>query len=78
MLLSTAESATYSAAEVAGRLRVDLRTGLKWPEANNRTKIVGYNELNAFEEEPTWKKYIQQFKNPLILLLLGKVISIGM
>lgn len=23
------------------------------------------------EEEPTWKKYIEQFKNPLIMLLLG-------
>jgi P-type Ca2+ transporter type 2C len=71
MLLTTAESSTYSAAEVAGRLRVDIRTGLRWAEANNRSNICGYNELNAGEEEPTWKKYIQQFKNPLILLLLG-------
>lgn len=23
------------------------------------------------QEEPTWKKYIEQFKNPLIMLLLG-------
>ena len=23
------------------------------------------------EEEPVWKKYLEQFKNPLIILLLG-------
>lgn len=73
MLLSTAESSAYSAQEVAARLRVDVRTGLRWSEANSRSKIVGYNELNALDDEPPWMKYVQQFKNPLILLLLGKL-----
>lgn len=72
MLLSTMEASHYSAQEVAARLRVDVRTGLRWAEANSRSKIVGYNELNALDDEPTWMKYVQQFKNPLILLLLGK------
>lgn len=72
MLLSTAESSTYSTSEVASRLHTDLRTGLSWSEAVSRSKIIGYNELNALEDDPTWKKYIQQFKNPLILLLLGE------
>ncbi|XP_055705047.1 calcium-transporting ATPase type 2C member 1 [Phlebotomus papatasi] len=74
MLLSTTESSILSASEVAGRLQVDLRTGLRWSEANYRAKIVGYNELHAPEDDPTWKKYIQQFKNPLILLLLGSAL----
>lgn len=74
MLLTTAESSTLSANEVAGRLRVDVRTGLRWQEAKNRAKIIGYNELHAPDEEPTWKKYIEQFKNPLILLLLGSAL----
>uniref|UniRef100_A0A1Q3F825 Calcium-transporting ATPase n=3 Tax=Culex tarsalis TaxID=7177 RepID=A0A1Q3F825_CULTA len=74
MLLSTAEASTYSAQEVAARLRVDVRTGLRWAEANSRSKIVGYNELNALDEEPTWMKYVEQFKNPLILLLLGSAV----
>lgn len=72
MLLTTAESSHYSVAEVAARFQVDPRAGLKWQDANSRTKICGYNEMPAVEEEPTWKKYIEQFKNPLILLLLGK------
>lgn len=72
MLPTTSDASQYAANEVAARLRVDTRTGLSWSEANYRTKIVGHNELNVNDEEPTWKKYAQQFQNPLILLLLGK------
>ena len=33
----------------------------------------------AREEDPAWKKYLEQFKNPLILLLLGSaVVSVCM
>ncbi|XP_075161580.1 secretory pathway calcium atpase isoform X2 [Haematobia irritans] len=74
MLLTTAEASTFSASEVAGRLQVDVRSGLKWTEAKYRAKIIGQNELNVIDEEPTWKKYIEQFKNPLILLLLGSAL----
>lgn len=72
MLPTTSDASQYAANEVAARLRVDTRTGLAWSEANYRTKIVGHNELNVNDEEPTWKKYAQQFQNPLILLLLGE------
>jgi Ca2+-transporting ATPase len=71
MLLSTAEAATYSASEVERRLHSDLRCGLSWQEALGRSKIIGYNELQAPQEDSTFKKYVEQFKNPLILLLLG-------
>lgn len=72
MLLSTAESALFSASEVERRLHSDLRKGLSWQEALSRSKIIGYNELRAPQEDSTFKKYVEQFKNPLILLLLGK------
>jgi len=52
---------------------------LSWREAEQRRKLTGYNELTVLEEEPTWKKYVEQFKNPLIMLLLGSaVVSICM
>jgi Ca2+-transporting ATPase len=35
-----------------------------------RHKTFGLNELLVGEEEPVWKKYLEQFKNPLIILLL--------
>lgn len=72
MLLSTAESATYSAAEVERRLHGNLRNGLTWQEALSRSKIIGFNELQAPQEDSTFMKYLEQFKNPLILLLLGE------
>ncbi|XP_024940158.1 calcium-transporting ATPase type 2C member 1 isoform X2 [Cephus cinctus] len=71
MWLTTAESAVLGAEEVAARLNVDTRTGLGWREAELRRQLAGYNEFIVKEDEPTWKKYIEQFKNPLILLLLG-------
>ena len=71
MWLTTMEAASLGAEEVAGRLQVDPRTGLRWQEADKRRQLIGFNELTVKEEEPTWKKYIEQFKNPLILLLLG-------
>lgn len=70
--MSTAESATYSAAEVERRLHSNLRNGLTWQEALSRSKIIGFNELRAPQEDSTFKKYVEQFKNPLILLLLGE------
>ncbi|XP_076683275.1 secretory pathway calcium atpase [Andrena cerasifolii] len=71
MWLTTAEATSLGAEEVAARLHVDIRTGLWWQEADHRRQLVGFNEFSVKEEEPTWKKYIEQFKNPLILLLLG-------
>ncbi|XP_066585292.1 calcium-transporting ATPase type 2C member 1 isoform X2 [Prorops nasuta] len=71
MWLTTAEAASLGSDEVAAKLHVDTRTGLRWQEADHRRRLVGFNELTVKEEEPTWKKYIEQFKNPLILLLLG-------
>ncbi|XP_076238710.1 secretory pathway calcium atpase isoform X2 [Calliopsis andreniformis] len=71
MWLTTAEAASLGAEEVAARLHVDIRTGLWWQEADHRRQLVGFNEFSVKEEEPTWKKYVEQFKNPLILLLLG-------
>ncbi|XP_076621461.1 secretory pathway calcium atpase [Colletes latitarsis] len=71
MWLTTNEAASLGAEEVAARLHVDIRRGLWWQEADHRRQLVGYNEFSVKEEEPTWKKYVEQFKNPLILLLLG-------
>ena len=60
MWLSTAEASSLGAEEVAGRLQVDIRTGLWWEEADHRKQLFGHNELYLKEEEPTWKKYIEQ------------------
>ncbi|XP_063382301.1 calcium-transporting ATPase type 2C member 1 [Cydia fagiglandana] len=79
MWISAVEGSILTWEEVADRLHVDVRRGLSWREANDRMNFVGPNEFQVKEEDPLWKKYIEQFQNPLILLLLGSaVVSIIM
>lgn len=79
MWLTTSEASKLTIEEVNNRLQVNLRNGLWWDEADQRRKLFGYNEFNFKEQDPTWKKYLEQFKNPLILLLLGSaVVSVCM
>uniref|UniRef100_A0A8C0GEL2 Calcium-transporting ATPase n=1 Tax=Chelonoidis abingdonii TaxID=106734 RepID=A0A8C0GEL2_CHEAB len=60
-------------------LAADLQNGLKNCEVCHRRTFHGWNEFDISEDEPLWKKYISQFKNPLIMLLLASaVISIVM
>lgn len=63
MWLTTAEATSLGTEEVAARLHVDIRTGLWWQEADHRRQLVGFNEFSVKEEEPTWKKYIEQVFN---------------
>ncbi|KAK8787170.1 hypothetical protein V5799_023059 [Amblyomma americanum] len=64
---------------VAERLGTDLRRGLSWNEAHRRLLTVGANEFEVRQEEPLCKKYLDQFKNPLIVLLLASaVVSVCM
>ena len=74
MWLSNSHPATVSLDEVENILRTDRARGLTQAQAEERHNTFGYNELVGKEEDPVWKKYLEQFKNPLILLLLGSAI----
>ncbi|VDM58041.1 unnamed protein product [Angiostrongylus costaricensis] len=52
-------------------LRSDCTNGISSAEATLRRQYHGYNEFDVLEQEPLWKKYTEQFRNPLILLLLA-------
>uniref|UniRef100_A0A8K9V7D5 Calcium-transporting ATPase n=1 Tax=Oncorhynchus mykiss TaxID=8022 RepID=A0A8K9V7D5_ONCMY len=57
----------------------DLQYGLTHSEVTRRRAYHGWNEFDINEEEPLWRKYISQFKDPLIMLLLASaVISVLM
>ncbi|CAL1278692.1 unnamed protein product [Larinioides sclopetarius] len=72
--LRTDEACRRSYDEVATLLNTDIHSGLSWKEANHRLSFYGYNEFEVTQEEPLWKKYIEQFKNPLIVLLLASAL----
>uniref|UniRef100_A0A671LV12 Calcium-transporting ATPase n=1 Tax=Sinocyclocheilus anshuiensis TaxID=1608454 RepID=A0A671LV12_9TELE len=57
----------------------DLQFGLTQEEVTRRRAYHGWNEFDISEDEPLWKRYLSQFKDPLILLLLASaVISVLM
>jgi Ca2+-transporting ATPase len=74
MWLTTGEASTLGAEEVAARLRTDIRIGLRWREAELRRQLAGFNELTVREEEPTWKKYVEQVRVTFVDLNLCHIV----
>ncbi|HEY6067645.1 MAG TPA: cation-translocating P-type ATPase [Gaiellaceae bacterium] len=59
------------ASEVAAALGTDLRNGLSSAEAGLRLARFGPNRLEAARQIPKWRKFLGQFADPLIYLLLA-------
>ncbi|KAJ5762566.1 uncharacterized protein N7511_005948 [Penicillium nucicola] len=71
---SSTSTSTYSwlePHETAERLRTSLLHGLTPAEAEIRLACDGPNELPHEEPEPLWLRFLKQFKETLILLLLS-------
>uniref|UniRef100_A0A667ZG13 Calcium-transporting ATPase n=1 Tax=Myripristis murdjan TaxID=586833 RepID=A0A667ZG13_9TELE len=78
-VLASKKASELPVNEVACVLQADLQLGLSQEEVTRRRAYHGWNEFDISEDEPLWKKYISQFKDPLILLLLASaVISVLM
>ncbi|XP_011899392.1 PREDICTED: calcium-transporting ATPase type 2C member 1 isoform X10 [Cercocebus atys] len=78
-VLTSKKASELPVSEVASILQADLQNGLNKCEVSHRRAFHGWNEFDISEDEPLWKKYISQFKNPLIMLLLASaVISVLM
>jgi len=61
------------AAEVAAGLRTDLETGLTGAEAARRLAAYGPNELAVEPPVPAWRRFLAQFRDPLVYLLVAAV-----
>ena len=70
MWLSSGEASALSAQTVVTKLDTHLTQGLSSLEISRRRDIHGFNEVDVGKPDPLWKKYIDQFNNPFILLLL--------
>ena len=61
------------AAEVARALGTDLERGLAQAEAARRLARHGRNELRSAPPLPAWRRFLAQFRDPLIYLLLAAI-----
>jgi len=59
-----------SVESVLASLNADFLRGLSATEARTRLERDGLNELTAEEPVPWWKKFLAQFKDVLVILLL--------
>ncbi len=61
---------TRGAADVARELRTDVAQGLLTDEVRRRLEAHGPNVLRAAVRVSAWRRFIGQFKDPLVILLL--------
>ncbi|MEG5174098.1 HAD-IC family P-type ATPase [Microcoleus sp. B3-D7] len=57
--------------KVATILETNLESGLEPTEANHRQQKFGPNELTVKAGKPAWLKFILQFNQPLLIILLS-------
>ena len=62
---------SHTVDEVAAELGTDVRHGLRTAEVAARLERVGPNRLEAARRVPAWRKFLGQFADPLIYLLLA-------
>jgi len=60
--------------EVVADLGTDIQRGLGSAEAGERLARYGPNRLEAAQPVPAWRKFLAQFADPLIYLLLAAVV----
>ena len=76
---SSRPSYQQSVDEVLAALASDAQLGLSVAEARGRLEKYGKNELTAEKPVPAWRKFIAQFQDVLvILLLIATLISAGL
>jgi P-type Ca2+ transporter type 2C len=72
--VTPAEPWRRDAAVVATDLGTDVALGLTSAEAASRLAQHGPNQLEAAERVPAWRRFLDQFVDPLIFLLLGAIV----
>ena len=61
--MRASEATVSTVADVVHRLRGDPVRGLSEAEVERRRKLHGYNEFEIKDEEPLWRKYLNQVRS---------------
>ena len=68
------DASTLDPGAVLAELGTDPVGGLTTREAQRRLAEVGPNELEATAPVPTWRKVLEQFRDPLVYLLFAAIV----
>ena len=69
-----ADPSIHPIGPIAAALQTDLRLGLGEAEAAQRLASDGPNALRRAAPEPAWRRFVGQFQDPLVYLLLAAVL----
>ena len=72
--VSTTDPSLLPPEQVARDWDADVERGLSPAEAAARLERYGPNELRAKEGEPAWRRFLRQFADPLVYLLLVAIV----
>merc|ERR1719199_760968 len=64
-------------AELGKMMQTDVKRGLSKAEAAKRLAEKGPNALGKEKKEPLWKIYLDEFKSPVVLMLVGAALICG-
>ena len=62
---------------IAAELKTDLTRGLKEAEAGTRRKQFGPNELREAPRQPFWRRFLDQFKDLVVWILIAAAVIAG-
>ena len=68
---------TLATDEVTQRLETIPQSGLSMDEARQRLERHGFNRLKEKPKRPAWMKFLDQFKDLLVIVLLGAAVLAG-
>ncbi|MFT3877856.1 MAG: cation-translocating P-type ATPase [Propioniciclava sp.] len=78
LVVQNPDPSVLVAEQVALDVGVDIEHGLSAADAAARLERYGSNELRSVEGEPAWRRFLRQFADPLVyLLLVAIVISVA-
>ena len=70
---------TRTADDVLARLGTNRKSGLSHQQATDRLRLYGRNELTAEAPGPAWRKFLAQFSDVLVILLIvAGLVSAGL
>ena len=70
---------TRTADDVLARLGTNRKSGLSHQQATDRLRLYGRNELTAEAPVPAWRKFLAQFSDVLVILLIvAGLVSAGL